>query len=340
MQYDVLILGRGLAGAVLAEACMQRGLKAHVFDHKRTYNASMAAAGMVNPLVLRRDVLGWRAAQLMPLVGSFYSTWQARLGIPCWHRMPVVKIFPTAHEVAQWQRAMENPATAPFTDRPTEPEIDAAPFRAPHGYGTVTMAGWLDVPLLLSAQRGELLRYGLLTEGEVADGDIERTSDGIRIGHIEGRWLVRCTGPFAELPGLIPVKGETATVRSPGLQLSRMVHRGIFMLPLGEERFRIGATFEWDDVWSGPAEAAHTWLLERLTALLDAPVEVLERQVGVRPTTKDRRPIAGATQDHEAVLNGLGSRGVMQAPWCAGQLLDHLFSGKRLDPEIDHLRFA
>ena len=339
MLYDVLILGRGIAGAALAEICRQRGLSAHVFDLKQDGNASLAAAGVVNPVVLRRDVLSWRAEELMPLVETFYKGWQKRMGIQCWHPAPLVKIFPTAHEAAQWERAMAAAATSRFIDRRPEPEIDMGPVRATHGYGTVTASAWLNVPLLLSAQRDNLIRSGQLTEKRVNDNDIRRTPESVHIGEVQGRWLVHCTGPFAEMSGLIPVKGETLTVRIRGLHLARMVHRGIFLLPLGGHIYRIGATFKWDGVWDGSTEEARTWLMERLTALVDAPIEVLDQQWGVRPTTKDRRPILGMLTAQEAVLNGLGSHGVMLAPWCAGHLLDHLFERKALVPEVDRARF-
>ena len=40
-----------------------------------------------------------------------------------------------------------------------------------------------------------------------------------------------------------------------------------------------------------------------------------------------------------AVLNGLGTRGVMIAPTVAKELFNHLEKGKALDPEIDIKRF-
>lgn len=340
MRYDLLVLGRGLAGAVLAEACRARGLSFLLLDAPRAGSASLAAAGVVNPVVLRRDVPSWRAAELLPLADACYGPWQQRLGIACWHPLPLVKLFPAPGSAAQWARAQADPGTAPFIASRPEPVIDQAPLRAPHGYGTVTASAWLDVPLLLDAQRKELLRDGQLTEGLVDPAAIQRTAGGVRIGPVEGRWLVHCTGPFAERPGLVPVQGETLTVRIPGLRLPCMVHRGVFLLPLGGERYRIGATFRWEQVWGGPTEAARTWLLERAQAFVDAPIEVLDQQSGVRPTTRDRRPLLGKIAGGEAILNGLGARGVLQAPWCAAHLLDHLFAGKPLDPEVDQARFA
>ncbi len=337
---DMLIIGRGIAGAVLAETAMRRGLSVHVFDHKRQGNASMAAAGVVNPVALRRDAPTWRAAEMLRAARRCYSGMEERLGECFWHPMDLVKVFPTPHEKEHWDRAMADPRTAPFIDQRPEPEVDAAPIIAPNGYGTVTQAAWLDVPQMLAAQRTELLRNKQLTEIDVAGSDIIRTDDGVRIGDMQGRWLVRCEGPFATLTGLAPAKGETLIVRIQGLHLTRMMHRSVFLLPLGEERYCVGSTFQWDNFWEGPTDAARQDLLQRLSILVDAPVEVLDQHTGVRPASKDRRPIIGITGAHEAVLNGLGSRGVMLVPWCAEHLCDHLFDGTPLDPEVDLGRFA
>ncbi|MCC6841348.1 MAG: FAD-dependent oxidoreductase [Flavobacteriales bacterium] len=340
MQYDVLILGRGVAGATLAEACRRRGLAVHVFGHEQHGNATLAAGGAVNPVVLRRDVPCWRAAELMPLVHSFFGAWQQRLGHACWHNAPLVKIFASQAEAEQWQRAMERADTAPFIDRRKEAEIEAAPIRAPHGYGTVTQAGWLNIPLLLDAQRQELLAAGALTERLVREEEIQVGESGVRIGAVHGRWLVRCTGPFGDGRGLSLVKGETLTVRIPGLQITSMLYGGSGLLPLGQGLFRAGSTFKWTDVWEGPTPQARAWMLARLQALLEVPVEVVEARAGVRPAALDRKPILGCTSPHQAVINGLGARGVMQAPWCAEHLLDHLFEGRALDPEVEVSRFS
>jgi glycine/D-amino acid oxidase-like deaminating enzyme len=340
VEYDVLILGRGIAGAVLAELCQQRGLSFHVIDHKRPGNATMAAGGVVNPMVLRRDVPCWRAAECMALSNAFYRRWQQRLGISAWHPAPVVKLFPGPNEVKQWERALHRPEAAPFIDSRPEPEIDAAPLHAPHGYGTVVDAAWLDLPLLLGAQRDDFLGTGLLTEGNVEETEIGFNAEGISIRGVKGKWLIRCTGAFAKDPGLVPVKGEMLTLRIPGLQLSRIVHGGVGLMPLGDGLFRVGATFQWDNVWGGPTIDARELLLRKLAAMVSVPVDVVAQHAGVRPTARDRRPILGKTGPRSAVLNGLGVHGVMHAPWCAAHLLDHLFAGTALDPEVDRERFA
>ena len=70
------------------------------------------------------------------------------------------------------------------------------------------------------------------------------------------------------------------------------------------------------------------------------PMKLLITTQGSGPTVKDRRPLVGIHPKYSqlAVLNGLGTRGVMIAPTVAKQLFEHLEYKKPLDQEIDILR--
>lgn len=67
----------------------------------------------------------------------------------------------------------------------------------------------------------------------------------------------------------------------------------------------------------------------------------MEQSAGIRPTVKDRRPLVGKHPKYKnlAILNGLGTRGVMIAPWAANQLFYHLEQEKELDKEITIARY-
>lgn len=329
---EFVIVGRGLAGAVLYEVLRERGVRARVIDVQRDGSASAAAAGVVNPVVLRRIVLSWRAPELLPIAERFYRSLETRYGVKLWHPLPLVKIFSGEREQEEWDAKLSDPELAPFLSSGPPPGFDGRLLNIPNDCGSVRACAWLDVPALLRAQREELERSGDLRAASLTSGEQERSKAVI----------IDCTGPFAGIPGLVPVKGETLTVRIPGLCLSAMVNRGAFLLPLGDDLFRIGATFAWNNVWSGPSEEARSELLLRASRMTSLPVDVVEHRAGVRPAARDRRPILGrlAASPHQAVFNGLGSRGVLLAPWCAMHLADHLIDGAALDPEVDAARFA
>jgi glycine/D-amino acid oxidase-like deaminating enzyme len=76
--------------------------------------------------------------------------------------------------------------------------------------------------------------------------------------------------------------------------------------------------------------------------VLTVPYEIIKHEAGIRPTVNDRRPILGIHPEHPrlAVFNGLGTKGVMLAPYFANQLIDHLEKEQTIDPEVDLSRFS
>ena len=338
--HDVIIIGQGLAGTVLSITLQQRGKRVVVFDVPLAGRASEVAAGLVNPVALRRTVLTWRASEMLAIAGAFYRDLGLKYDQVFWHPMPLVAVFPTAQEAGIWQLRTKDADTARFVriDTTAHQVLDALP--QPYGRGIIDRCAWVDVRAMLAAHRAVLQAEGALREVRIDQAVITHYADGVGVLDCTAPLVVHCGGPFASAPGLVPVKGEGLTVRIPGLQLDRIVHRGVFLLPMGNEVYRVGSTFAWDDVWSGPSEEARRYLLDRLHRLVEREVEVLDHWCGVRPASKDRRPVLGHIGPHEMVFNGLGSRGVVLAPWCAQHLCDHLYDGKELDEEVRVERFS
>ncbi len=76
--------------------------------------------------------------------------------------------------------------------------------------------------------------------------------------------------------------------------------------------------------------------------VLKIDFEIVNHQAGIRPTVNDRRPLMGLHPQHPtlAVFNGLGTKGVMLAPYFAYQLYSFLELNKPLDVEVDIKRCA
>lgn len=337
--HDVIIVGRGLAGAVLSETLTHRGLRVLVVDAPIPGRASHVAAGLVNPVSMRRVVPVWRAEELLHQAVDFYVALQEDYGVQLWHPLPLVEIFPNAQVAAAWPRKCADPVTRPFLED-TVPVADIAQLQAAHGAGIVRPCAWLDVRRLLDLHRDRSLRNGVLIERQVEPGDINVRADGVHLFETSAPLMIQCTGPFSHVPGLVPVRGEGLTVHAPDLQLVGAAHRGVFLLPIGDHRYKVGSTFAWTDVWKGATEGGRAWLLEQLARITPKHATVEEHWWGVRPAARDRRPILGRIGPRQAVMNGLGARGVLLAPWSAEHLAAHLFDGTSLDAEVDAARFA
>jgi glycine/D-amino acid oxidase-like deaminating enzyme len=145
---------------------------------------------------------------------------------------------------------------------------------------------------------------------------------------------------FKHLP-LNGTKGEMLTIKAPELKMDFILKSSVFIVPLGNDLYWIGATYEWEDKSHSITTKGKNQLTEKLKKIIACDFKVVDQVSGIRPTTKDRRPLVGSNPTYKNiyVLNGLGTRGVIMSPFVADQLFNHIENGERLDTEIDVARF-
>ncbi len=150
------------------------------------------------------------------------------------------------------------------------------------------------------------------------------------------------SNPFFNYLPLDGTKGELLIIKAPDLDLDVILNTSVFILPLGDSLFKVGATYHWEDKTSVPTEEGKRELIDKIKEILNCDFEIVEHFAGVRPTVKDRRPLLGTHTQYKNlhILNGLGTRGVMLAPDMALQLFDYIENSKPLDKTIDIKRFA
>ncbi|WP_445724289.1 NAD(P)/FAD-dependent oxidoreductase, partial [Flavobacterium sp.] len=114
----------------------------------------------------------------------------------------------------------------------------------------------------------------------------------------------------------------------------------VFILPIGNDLYKVGATYDWSDKSNTPTEAGKDELISKLKEIISCDFEIVNHFAGVRPTVKDRRPLVGTHPTYKQihVLNGLGTRGVMLGPYLANQLFQHIENKVPLEKEIDIIR--
>ena len=81
--------------------------------------------------------------------------------------------------------------------------------------------------------------------------------------------------PFFKHLQLEGTKGELITIHAPALKLESILKSSIFVIPMVEDRYLVGSTYEWTDKTNDPTEAAKTELLEKLERLIDCEFEVI-----------------------------------------------------------------
>jgi len=146
-----------------------------------------------------------------------------------------------------------------------------------------------------------------------------------------------CFNPyFSDLPHEA-AKGELLIIRIPKIQLNKMIKSGVFVVPIGDEKYWVGSTYEWDNLNDTSTGSARINLIKRLEKVLEVPYEILEHHAAVRPVFKHRRPVIGMHSEHQqlGIFNGLGTKGASIAPFWAAHFSQHLCEGTPLDKEVD-----
>lgn len=342
-----MLVGQGVAGSVLALTLEQRGLSVHLVSAPDLPSASAVAAGIVNPLTGRKLVKTWEADRLFPYLHQFYTGLSAQLGSPFFTPLDIYRPYRDEKERMAYQTIAADPELQPYFKAGVDESGYSAVINNPFGGIQVTQAGWVDLPLFVAAVRVYFIDKQQFSFGQVRANDLHIQPDSVRYLGKTYRHVIFCEGPhgtansfFGTLPYNV-VKGEILTAEVADYPLTNIVNQGIFVMPLSPTRIRIGATYSWHELDWKTTDAGRSFLETKARGLLKIPFTVVDQRAGIRPSTKDRRPLVGWHQTYPAIgiFGGMGTKGVSLAPYLAHDFADQLLLGKEINPAVNISRF-
>lgn len=342
---DYIIVGCKLAGIAFAENSLNANKKILVFDNN-SQNSSKVAAGLYNPVVLKRFTATPEAKEQLELLNIFYRNIEANLNNKFLFEMPVLRKFFSVEEQNNWFTASDNPLLSPFlsTNLVTD-KFDGVD--SPFDYGQVLNTGYLDTTIFIDSYRDYLKSNSLLIEDSFEYDQLQFEDDLLLYKNYKAKHIVFAEGfgmhsnPFFNYLPLDGTKGDVLLIKAPKLSFDVIINASVFILPIGNHYFKVGATYNWHDKTTTPTEEGKQELIVKLKEIINCDFEIIEHLAGVRPTVRDRRPLLGTHSEYKNVhiLNGLGTRGVMLAPYLAKALFENVEFGKELKPEMDIKRF-
>ncbi|MFA9192308.1 FAD-dependent oxidoreductase [Flavobacterium sp. FZUC8N2.13] len=342
---DYLIVGCGLAGISFSEIALANQKSSVVVDND-SQNSSKIAGGLYNPVILKRFSEVWQAQEQLLLMNQFYADLERKLQIKVDFKKPILRKFFSIEEQNNWFAASDKPGLAPFLSTTIRTNTYQG-IDSPFDYGEVLHTGYVDTALLLESYKNYLLQEQLLLQESFDYEVLEVLSDRIRYKNIEAKHIIFAEGfgmhanPYFNHLPLDGTKGELFIIKAPQLDLDVIVNTSVFILPLGDGLFKVGATYNWKDKADLPTEEGKQELIDRIQEIISCEFEIVSHFAGVRPTVRDRRPIVGTHSSSSSihVLNGLGTRGVMLGPAMAKALFESIESGIPLPKEINIDRF-
>lgn len=343
---DYLIVGSGLAGISFSEIALHNNKSILVFDNN-SQNSSKIAGGLYNPVILKRFSEVGQAKEHLVVMNEFFSILEKKLDCRVNFKMPILRKFFSVEEQNNWFAASDKENLAPFLSTNIISKKYSS-IDSPFGYGEVLQTGYVDTALLLKKHKEYLVKNKLYLEESFDYSLLKEENDSIRYKNIQAKHIIFAEGfgmhsnpYFKELP-LDGTKGELFIIKAPLLDLDVIINTSVFILPLGNHLFKIGATYNWNDKTDWPTEEGKAELVEKIKEIISCDFEIVEHLAGVRPTVKDRRPLVGTHSNHKSIhiLNGLGTRGLMLGPSMAKALFENIEYQKPLDKVIDIKRFV
>lgn len=343
-QKHYLIIGAGLAGISLGWHLRKKGCRITLIDDGQN-KSSIIAAGMINPLVFRRMTKSWRADEFIPYARSFYKELEIAFSIPFYHNVIIRRIFSSTQERGFWEEKQYHTDYSEYMAPIRSEDDQFNKGHNPFGTGRVKGASYVETQLFIESARAFFNKKGELICDTFDHSflDLENLCyKGIRY---EG--IIFCEGfssfrnpLFKDLP-VQQTKGETITIHCPELQSNESLNRKCFILPLGKDQYRVGATYVWNTPTNEITDEGKEELCEKFRVISDHAFYIKDQKAGIRPTTPDRRPIMGQHPNHKGmyIFNGLGTKGYMSAPLLALEYSEYLLNNVPLSKEVLLTRF-
>ncbi len=347
MTVDYLLVGRGLAGTVLAHTLLNKGLNIRILDANILPSSSEVAAGIFNPVTGNRLIKTWQADVLFPFLASFYQQLETQLGEQFLQFKPIYRPFRSVEE----QNEGISQTSSPDLDKFIQPVLNTSLFAefAQNEWGGLATkhSGYVAVSHLLKASRRYLESREVLINSNLDTAELQISDTDVTWKGIRARKIIFCEGthaihnPYFNWLPFRQVKGQLLTVEIQAQIPDYIFKQGVFLVPLPNNTAKVGATYEWRELNWEPSAKARQELTEKLEQWLKPAYRITGQQVGIRPATADRRPFFGLHPEYSSlgIFNGLGSKGVSMAPYYAHHFAEFLENGKELDKEVNINRY-
>ncbi len=346
IEKDYIIVGQGLAGSVLAYSLIEQGKTVLVIDEEKEFTSSKIAAGLCNPVVFKRLTKSWLIDDVLDFAKAFYRKQERLLNDQFYFDLPIYKLFVDKKEQEFWKQKSNEPELYDWINHKVEYPFESTLISYPFGASKTLQSGYLQSAKWLNAFKNYLVNNQSYLNEKFDYSKIELTNNGVVWKEFKVKKIIFCEGyqsiynPYFDWLPFKLTKGEVLTVNFEKLKLNVALNKGVFVLPYNGN-YKLGATYNWDELDENISENAKEELLTKASKFIIDKINVIEHKAGVRPTVSDRRLLIGEHPTHKNILvfNGLGTKGVMLAPYFANKLVSLLLNNEPLPDEVNINRF-
>ena len=341
---SILIVGAGLAGTSLAQRLLEKQQSVTLIDSGQN-NSTSIAAGIINPMVFRRMNKSWRVDDFLQEALAYYKNLEEDLNIKLLRPLFLRRLFSSLQEKEFWEKRQFEKEYSAYLEILTTEDLNYSLAKNEFGSGRVKQAYWIAAQTYYTAQINYFKELGALCLENFSISDFDPEKGSYKNNSYDK--IIFCCGSnngeipyFSDIP-IEKTKGQTLTISCKDLPENESLNRKTFVLPLENNTFKIGATYEWEDGSLNTTKEARELLLENFSVISDLPIKVIDQVAGIRPTVLDRRPVLGQHKIHKKlfIFNGLGAKGYLMAPTLAREMAEYLLGEGTISKEVAINRF-
>ena len=331
MNVDFIIIGQGLAGTLLSYELIRQGKSVLVFDDPDQPKASAVAAGLINPVVFRRMTKSWGVDEAFPAMESTYRQLENLLKAELYYPGRMMK-FLSEEDAVFWKENVFANHLESYLEAEPATDLSLKNIKNNFSFGFINKAGRLDIQKLISTFSEFLTAQNSLRKVKFDFDKLILKADLIHYQDISAEKIIFCEGPSADQNPFFRnlkfkhSKGEILELKIPDLNLDKIISDEVFVMPVGDDRYKVGATYTWDILNWETTPSAREELLAKFKKITPLIPEIISQKAGIRPTMHDRKPVIGFHPEYPqiGIFNGLGSKGVLLGPYFARQFADYL----------------
>jgi len=331
---DIVLIGQGLAGSILAYQLHQSGKSVMVLDNHFKRSSSRVAAGIINPITGPRLTLSDNFGEYFQAAKDFYQHLESLFDINLWTDLPQ-------------QRKIEEEQRDYLEKRQGDPnyqvylgeQIESDSFKSSEVI-SINQSAIIDCKQLLTAIHAWLEKSDSHRSIKVDYDAIRNTDSGIEVAGIRANKIIFCEGyqainnPWlADLPFLLS-KGEILCLET-DQKTNHLMNWSNWLAPI-DGKYKMGSNYEWDDLDLNPNHSVKQKLIKSLSTNTNLKAKVINHEVGIRPTTRQRKPFIGPLSNfaNAYCFNGFGSKGCLLIPFYSKLFSDYLEGQKELPKEL------
>ena len=343
-KYHYLIIGQGLAGSILALNLEKRGKRVFVIDNKHEHSSSMVAAGIVNPITGHRLNITDGFFDYLPVAKQFYYDVSSMFAAPIWHDINQLRLIKTQGQLDYWHQRIQQEQYKGLLDKQLmsgdSPQSNC--FRkVEHGVARVYESAYVDTETFLKKTQQYLHDRNALLQQPFKYDQLILSEEGVEYQTIRANSIIFCEGhqaisnPWLKTLPFKLAKGQILNLESDLYEQNRMLNWGHWLLPKAGVKIQLGSNFEWNKVDYKQDATETEKLLASMNEYTNIDARLNSVSVGVRPSTKQRKPFVGRIKPipNAYCFNGFGSKGCLLIPYFAEMLSEHLLDKKPIPSE-------